>query len=151
MVFTSAVNFIRSRGPDEFWRKRKIFKLSAHYFGRPRNCYSLAIRNVHRALAYATKGRKLKKMDMLDLWTTRIKAACNQHEIEYGLFKTSLRDLDILLNKKTLSDLAIWEPYSFKALTDIAKRKVLDDGLSFIKNETEVDKVITRGMLSTHK
>lgn len=29
MVFTSIVNFVRSRGPDEFWRKRKIFKLSA--------------------------------------------------------------------------------------------------------------------------
>lgn len=29
MVFTTAVNFIRSRGPDEFWRKRKIFKLAA--------------------------------------------------------------------------------------------------------------------------
>ncbi|XP_066140802.1 large ribosomal subunit protein bL20m [Euwallacea fornicatus] len=151
MVFTSAVNFIRSRGPDEFWRKRKIFKLAAHYFGRPRNCYSLSIRNVQRALAYATKGRKLKKIDMLDLWTTRITAACNQHEIEYGIFKTSLRDLGILLNKKVLSDLAIWEPYSFKALTDIAKRKALDDGLPSIKNETEVSRIITRGMLSTHK
>lgn len=29
MVFTSIVNFVRSRGPDEFWRKRKIFKLSS--------------------------------------------------------------------------------------------------------------------------
>lgn len=29
MVFTSVVNFVRSRGPDEFWRKRRIFKLAA--------------------------------------------------------------------------------------------------------------------------
>jgi tryptophan synthase alpha subunit len=29
MVFTTAINLVRSRGPDEFWRKRKIFKLAA--------------------------------------------------------------------------------------------------------------------------
>lgn len=29
MVFTSVINFVRCRGPDEFWRKRKIFKLAA--------------------------------------------------------------------------------------------------------------------------
>lgn len=29
MVFTSVVRFIRSRGPDEFWRKRKVFKLAS--------------------------------------------------------------------------------------------------------------------------
>lgn len=29
MVFTSIVNLIRTRGPDEFWRKRKMFKLAA--------------------------------------------------------------------------------------------------------------------------
>lgn len=35
-----------------------------HFYGRSRNCYSLAIRAVHRALVFATKGRKLKKEDM---------------------------------------------------------------------------------------
>lgn len=29
MVFTTIVSLVRSRGPDEFWRKRKIFKLAA--------------------------------------------------------------------------------------------------------------------------
>lgn len=29
MVFTTVANLVRSRGPDEFWRKRKIFKLAA--------------------------------------------------------------------------------------------------------------------------
>jgi hypothetical protein len=29
MVFTSLALFVRNRGPDEFWRKRKILKLSA--------------------------------------------------------------------------------------------------------------------------
>lgn len=29
MVFTSLALFVRNRGPDEFWKKRRILKLSA--------------------------------------------------------------------------------------------------------------------------
>ncbi|KAL1494670.1 hypothetical protein ABEB36_010236 [Hypothenemus hampei] len=152
MVFTSAVSFVRSKGPDEFWKKRRIFKLSAHFIGRSRNCYSLAIRAVHRALVYATKGRKLRKLDMSDLWVTRITAASAQHGIDYGTFRNGLIQSNILLDRKALSDLAVWEPYSFKALTDVAKRKVLDDGLSStLKNESNLDEIINRGTLNNCK
>ncbi|CAG9768519.1 unnamed protein product [Ceutorhynchus assimilis] len=149
MVFTSAINLIRAKGPDEFWRKRRIFKLAAHFVGRKRNCYSIAVRYVHRALAYATKGRKLKKMDMRSLWETRVTAGCNQHNMEYGTFRESLVRSDILLNRKTLADLAIWEPHTFKSLTDIAKRRAIDDGLVCLNNKEEpVDRIITRGTLA---
>lgn len=89
MVFLSIVNFVRCRGPDEFWRKRKIFKLAAvstltccfltkssnyllylcfkHFYGRRRNCYSIAIRGVHRALQHATAGRQLRKIDVAEV------------------------------------------------------------------------------------
>lgn len=45
MVFTTVANFIRARGPDEFWRKRKIFKLAAVSFTISRECYTLLIFN----------------------------------------------------------------------------------------------------------
>ncbi|XP_018575712.1 39S ribosomal protein L20, mitochondrial [Anoplophora glabripennis] len=147
MVFTTAVNFIRSRGPDEFWRKRKIFKLAAAFQGRKRNCYSIAIRYVHRALVYATKGRKLKKEDMANLWQTRVQAACEQHNISYELFREGLVRSDVMLNRKTLASLACWEPYTFKTLTDIAQRRVLDDGLVAL-NDSSLDRIITRGSLT---
>lgn len=41
-----------------------FFYILQHYLGRRRNCYTLAIRNVDRALVYATKARKLKKEDL---------------------------------------------------------------------------------------
>ncbi|XP_022905188.1 large ribosomal subunit protein bL20m [Onthophagus taurus] len=133
MVFTTVVNLIRSRGPDEFWRKRKIFKLAAHFQGRKRNCYSIAIRYVHRALVYATKGRQLKKQDMANLWDTRIVAGCEQHGISYNNFREGLARSNILLNRKTLADLACWEPYTFKALTNVANAKCKEDELGEIK------------------
>ncbi|XP_063699513.1 large ribosomal subunit protein bL20m [Culicoides brevitarsis] len=120
MVFTSVVNFVRSRGPDEFWRKRKIFKMAAHYYGRPRNCYSVTIRAVHRALVYATQGRKQKRRDFRELWEQRITAGARQHGLPYEEFSENLLRNNILLNRKSLADLACWEPRSFEALAKIA-------------------------------
>ncbi|XP_026328832.1 39S ribosomal protein L20, mitochondrial [Hyposmocoma kahamanoa] len=128
MVFLSMINYVRSKGPDEFWRKRKIFRLAAHYVGRRRNCYSVAVRNVHRALVYATKARKLKKQDMIDLWNTRITAACEQHNVTAFTFKQGLDRANIMLDRKSLSDLAAWEPRTFECLAAVAKKKVELDG-----------------------
>ncbi|XP_053602190.1 large ribosomal subunit protein bL20m-like isoform X3 [Plodia interpunctella] len=128
MVFLSITNMVRCRGPDEFWRKRKIFRLAAHYIGRRRNCYSVAVRNVHRALAYATKARKLKKEDMKELWDTRITAACEQHNLTYYTLKEGLDRAGIMLDRKSLSDLASWEPQTFKCLAAVAKQKIELDG-----------------------
>lgn len=128
MVFTSVVNLVRSRGPDEFWRKRKIFRLAAHYIGRRRNCYSIAVRNVHRALVYATKARRLKKQDMKELWDTRITAACEQHNLTEFSFREGLERSNILLDRKVLADLACWEPRTFESLAAVAKQKLEYDG-----------------------
>ncbi|XP_055613803.1 39S ribosomal protein L20, mitochondrial [Uranotaenia lowii] len=130
MVFTSVVNLVRARGPDEFWRKRKIFKLAAHYIGRSRNCYSITIRSVHRALAYATKGRALKKQDMRELWTHRINAGCEQHGMQFEAFQKGLYSSGILLNRKVLADLAIWEPRTFEALARISQNASEDEDSS---------------------
>lgn len=129
MVFLTAVNFLRNKGADEFWRKRKIFRLAAHYVGRRRNCYSVAVRNVHRALVYTTKARKLKKQDMKDLWNTRITAACEQHNITPYTLREGLDRSNIMLDRKSLSDLASWEPRTFECLAAVAKSKIQADGL----------------------
>ncbi|XP_044751416.1 39S ribosomal protein L20, mitochondrial [Coccinella septempunctata] len=150
MVFTSLVNYIRSRGPDEFWRKRKIFKLAAHYVGRRRNCYSIAIRNVHRALVYSTKGRKLKKLDMGDLWDTRVRAGCEEHGIDYYTFRESLARENIMLNRKALSELACWEPYTFQSLAEIAKQRAANDGLNCLNRLENRDRIVSR-MLKNKK
>ncbi|KAJ4432972.1 large ribosomal subunit protein bL20m [Periplaneta americana] len=148
MVFTTLALFSRNRGPCEFWKKRRILKMSAHFYGRKRNCYSIAIRYVHRALVYATKGRKLKKEDMAALWVTRITAGCEEHNLTYNLFREGLARCNILLNRKVLADLAIWEPRTFKSLAKLAHARVSQDGLAGVSELGEPPSgVITRGML----
>lgn len=77
-----------------------------------------------------------------------MQAACEQHNITYKLFREGLVRSDIMLNRKTLANLACWEPYTFKALTDIAQRRVADDGLATLTNDTSLDRIITRGCLT---
>lgn len=124
MVFTSIALWVRARGPDEFWRKRRIFRLAAHMLGRRRTCYSVAVRNVHRALVYATKARKLKKEDMKELWDTRITAACEQHNITRFMLKEGLERANVALDRKSLSDLASWEPRTFESIAAVAKARL---------------------------
>uniref|UniRef100_A0A1B6C6W6 Large ribosomal subunit protein bL20m n=1 Tax=Clastoptera arizonana TaxID=38151 RepID=A0A1B6C6W6_9HEMI len=149
MVFLSLFKLARSRGPDEFWRKKRIFKMSAHFRGRKRNCYSLAVRYVERAMQFATKGRELKKLDMRELWTTRVTAGCEELGLTFPLLKDGLIKSDVLLNRKTLADLAIWEPRTFKALTQLAWTKAAEDNMKGIDKvrEEPPDNVFTRGML----
>lgn len=51
---------------------------------------------------------------------------------------------NILLNRKTLVDLACWEPFTFKALADIAQKRALDDGITPPK-ENKVVYIAKRG------
>ncbi|KAG6796170.1 39S ribosomal protein L20, mitochondrial [Apis mellifera caucasica] len=147
MVFLSAQLFVRCRGPDEFWRKRQIFKLAAHYIGRRRNCYSLTIKSVHRALQFSTKGRKLKKQDMRELWETRIDAATNEHGIGLKVLLEGLSRCNILLNRKSLAILAIWEPRTFKCLSDIACAKAKLGGDPKVANNSMPENVMIKGLV----
>ena len=147
MVFLTAQLFLRSRGPDEFWRKRQIFKLAAHYIGRRRNCYSIAIRNVHRALLNSTIGRRLKKDDMKELWETRINSAAKEHNSNIKILLEGLGRCNILLNRKSLSTLATWEPRTFKGLSDIACAKTKLGGFKRVANRSMPETVVVEGLI----
>ncbi|XP_076232742.1 mitochondrial ribosomal protein L20 [Calliopsis andreniformis] len=148
MVFLGVQLFKRNKGPDEFWRKRQIFKLAAHFLGRRRNCYSLAIRGVHKALLTSTKGRQLKKQDMKELWETRIDAASQEHGLNLKTLFEGLTRCNILLNRKSLANLAVWEPRTFKSLSDIACAKAKLGGIRDVANNPMPENIIIKGLVS---
>ncbi|XP_076663089.1 mitochondrial ribosomal protein L20 [Andrena cerasifolii] len=146
MVFLSLQLFVRTRGPDEFWRKRQIFKLAAHFYGRRRNCYSIAIRSVHRSLLNATKGRQLKKEDMKELWETRLNAATSEHGITLKTLFEGLSRCNIFLNRKSLANLAVWEPRTFKCLSDIACAKAKLGGIKEVADNPMPESVMVHDL-----
>jgi len=99
-------------------------KLAKGFQGRSRNVYRLSINRVHKALEYAYTGRKLKKRNARKKWIQQINAGSREYQLGYGTFINRLQYDNIALNRKMLAELAIYEPLSFKSLTE----HVISDG-----------------------
>ena len=51
---------------------------------------------------------------MRQLWEQRLAAGCEEHGASLPVLREGLMRCNVLLNRKTLADLAIWEPRTFK-------------------------------------
>ncbi|KJE93884.1 hypothetical protein CAOG_04603 [Capsaspora owczarzaki ATCC 30864] len=101
-------------------RRRTILNLARGFYGRAKNCYSIAIQRVHKGLQHAYKGRKLKKRTMRQNWVARIGAAVREYGLSYSRFMHGLVLMNCQIDRKVLSQLAIYEPMSFRSLVDMA-------------------------------
>ena len=76
---------------------------------------------MEKALQYQYRDRRQKRREHRRLWIQQINAATRQHGVNYSHFIHTLSKDNIKLDRKVLSDLAINEPQSFKALVDRVK------------------------------
>ena len=68
------------------------------------------------------RDRKVKKRLMRRDWITTINSAVREHGLTYSRFAFALEKAsNVELDRKILSNLAITEPYSFKAVLDEVK------------------------------
>lgn len=104
-------------------RHKKLLKQTKGFWGQRKNVFKRARETLIRALAYAFTGRKLKKRDMRALFISRIAAAAKKHGTSYSRLIHGLKKANIELNRKMLSQLAIYEPESFTKLVNLASAK----------------------------
>lgn len=88
-----------------------------------KNCYRIARMRGEKSLLHSYIGRKLKKRDARSSWIQHINASVRQYHIQYGTFVNGLvhHRVQSTINRKMLSELAINEPFSFKAIVDTVK------------------------------
>jgi large subunit ribosomal protein L20 len=103
-------------------RHKRLLKQTKGFWGQRKNIFKRASDTLMRAWAYAFKGRKLKKRDMRALFISRIKAATVENGLSYSKFIHGLNKSDVQLNRKMLSQLAIFEPAAFAQLVTLAKQ-----------------------------
>lgn len=94
-------------------RHKKLLKQTKGFWGQRKNVFKRAKETLLRALAFAFKGRRLKKRDMRGLFITRINAAAKANGTSYSVLIHKLKEADIRLNRKSLSELAIFDPAAF--------------------------------------
>lgn len=105
-------------------RRKKILKRASGYFGSKHLLFKTAKEQVMRSLRYAYIDRRLIKRDFRKLWIRRINAACRMCDISYSQFMFGLKNANIAMNRKMLSELAINDFESFKGLVDTAKKNI---------------------------
>ena len=97
-------------------RRNKTLKLAKGYWGAKSKHFKMANEQVMKSLTYAYVGRRLKKRDF------RISAACKINGMNYSTFMHGLKVAGIQINRKMLSEMAIYDAPAFAALCDIAKK-----------------------------
>ena len=77
-----------------------------------------------RSLRSAYVGRKLKKRQFRQMWIARINAAARMNGISYSQLMNGLKKSGIEINRKMLSEMAIYDAAAFTALCETAKKAV---------------------------
>jgi large subunit ribosomal protein L20 len=103
-------------------RHKRLLKQTKGFWGQRKNVFKRAKETLMRAWAFAFKGRRLKKRDMRALFISRIAAASRENGLSYSKFINGLSKADVQLNRKMLSQLAIFEPKAFAKLVQIAQK-----------------------------
>ncbi len=102
-------------------RRKKVLKRAKGYFGSKHRLYKTAQEQVMHSERYAFRDRKQKKRDFRKLWITRINAGCRENGISYSKFIDGLNKAGVEVNRKMLSELAIYDKEAFANLVKIAK------------------------------
>jgi large subunit ribosomal protein L20 len=109
------------RGVATKKRHKRLLKETKGYWGQRGNIFKRAKETLMRAMAFAFKGRKMRKRDMRSLFITRINAGAEKHGLSYSNFINGLKKANVQLNRKMLSQLAIFDADVFASLATIAK------------------------------
>ena len=125
-------------------RRRKVLKQAKGYFGSKHRLYKTAQEQLFHSGAYAYRDRKQNKRNFRKLWITRINAACRENDISYSKFINGLSKASIEINRKMLSELAIYDPKSFTELVNTAKAAL--DGKTVKASKTVETKKETKNV-----
>lgn len=101
--------------------KRKLFKRAKGYVGGRRRLLRSVKETLIRAGVYAFRDRRAKKRNFRRLWITRLSAACQLNGINYSRFMAGLKKANVVLDRKSLSEIAVRDPAAFAVIAQTAK------------------------------
>ncbi len=105
-------------------KHNRVLKLAKGYRGARSKQYRVAKQSVMRALTTSYAGRKERKRQFRQLWIARINAAARMNGLSYSKFMHGLKLAEVEMNRKMLSEMAINDAEGFKALAELAKKKL---------------------------
>ena len=110
------------KGVNAHKRHKKVLKQARGYYGAKSKVYRAAKPAVMRGLRSAYIGRKLKKRQYRQMWIARINAAARMNGMSYSRLMDGLKKSGIEINRKMLSEMAIYDAAGFAKLCETAKQ-----------------------------
>lgn len=109
------------RGVTAHARHKKVLDLAKGYRGRRKNVYRIAKEAVMKAGQYAYRDRRQRKRQFRTLWIARINAAVREQGMTYSVFMNGLKKAAIEIDRKVLSDMAVFDKAAFAQLVGQAR------------------------------
>ncbi len=104
------------RGVTKLKRRRNVLaQVKGYRFGR-KSKERVAKEAIAHAGSYAFRHRRAKKREFRNLWTLRINAAARPAGFSYSQLIGALKSKNIVLDRKSLADLAANHPETFTRL-----------------------------------
>jgi large subunit ribosomal protein L20 len=100
---------------------KKVLKMAKGYWMTRHKRFKVANEAVMHAGQYAYNGRRIRKRDLRRTWIVRLNAALEPFEIKYSVFIKKLKDNNVTLNRKMLSEIAIHDSDTFKSIVNSLK------------------------------
>jgi large subunit ribosomal protein L20 len=112
----------RARSGKTVLRGRKrTRKLTKGFRAGRHRLYRQSIVTLIRARRYAFRDRRVKKREFRRLWIARINAACRMRGLRYSELICGLQRGNVVLDRKTLADIAVHEPDTFTKIVELAR------------------------------
>jgi large subunit ribosomal protein L20 len=105
-------------------RHKKVLKHAKGARGAYHLLFKRANEGLLHSLWYAYRDRRNRRRDLRRLWIARINAAARLNGLSYSRLINGLVKANIVLDRKTLADLAVRDPQTFAAVVASAKAAV---------------------------
>jgi large subunit ribosomal protein L20 len=109
------------RGVVAHARHKKILDKAKGYRGARSKVFRVAKQAVTKAGQYAYRDRRQRKRQFRALWIARINAGARNNGLSYSVFMNGLKRASIEIDRKVLSDIAIFDKPTFSVLVEKAK------------------------------
>jgi large subunit ribosomal protein L20 len=99
-------------------RHKKILDKAKGYRGARSKILRVAKQAVTKAGQYAYRDRRQRKRQFRALWIARINAGARENGMSYSVFMNGLKKASIEIDRKVLSDIAIFDKPAFATLVE---------------------------------
>ena len=108
-------------GPHPHLRHKKVLKLAKGKRGAYHTLFKRANEAMLHSLWYAYRDRRNRRRDLRRLWIARINAGARLNGLSYSRLIDGLHKANIVLDRKTLADLAVRDPQVFAKIIETVR------------------------------